>query len=128
MTAARTLLQMAGADATPGPLSTAAVVVIDAQREYLDGRLPAGAAPALEAMQQLLRRARRRRPIIHVAHLGKAGGLFDPDGPGGQIADQVRPEPGETVITKGLPNAFAGTDLQSALKATGGPRWSWPAS
>ncbi|BBK29834.1 nicotinamidase-related amidase [Stella humosa] len=121
MTAARTLLQMAGADATPGPLSTAAVVVIDAQREYLDGRLPLpGAAPALEAMQQLLRRARAAgAPIIHVAHLGKAGGLFDPDGPGGQIADQVRPEPGETVITKGLPNAFAGTDLQSALKATG---------
>lgn len=121
MTAARTLLQLAGADTTPGPLSKSAVVVIDAQREYVDGRLPLpDAGPALDAIRSLLAQARAAgAPVIHVAHLGRAGGLFDPEGPGGQIADPARPEPGETVITKGLPNAFAGTDLHTALKATG---------
>ncbi len=121
MTAARTLLQLAGADATPGPLARSVVVVIDAQREYVDGRLPLpGAAPALDAIRRLLAQARAAgAPVIHVAHLGKAGGMFDPDGPGGQIADEARPEPGEAVITKGLPNSFAGTDLQAVLKQTG---------
>ncbi len=121
MTAARTLLQLAGADATPGPLARSAVVVIDAQREYVDGRLPLpGVAPALNVVRRLLAQARAAgAPVIHVAHLGKVGGLFDPDGPGGQIAHEARPEPGEAVIAKGLPNAFAGTDLQAVLKETG---------
>lgn len=121
MTAARTLLQLAGADATPGPLTRSAVVVIDAQREYVDGRLPLpGAAPALDVVHRLLVRARAAgAPVIHVAHQGKAGGLFDPEGTGGQIADPARPEPGEVVIAKGMPNAFAGTDLHAVLKETG---------
>ncbi|MCC7272389.1 MAG: cysteine hydrolase [Alphaproteobacteria bacterium] len=121
MVAAKTLMQMAGASPVPAPLGESVVVVIDAQQEYVDGRLPLpGAAPALAAIARLLARARAAgTPVIHVAHVGKAGGLFDPDGPGGQIATPARPEPGETVVTKGLPNAFAGTGLQSALRATG---------
>ena len=34
---AKTLLQMAGADLTPPKLGDAVLVVIDAQREYVDG-------------------------------------------------------------------------------------------
>lgn len=117
----KTLLQMAGADLRPPPLRDVAVLVIDAQREYLDGQLPlAGVAPALDAIAMLLKRARAvGAPIVHVAHLGRAGGLFDPNGLGGQIAGPARPEPAETVVTKGLPNAFAGTELQTVLKGTG---------
>ena len=36
----KTLLQMAGASNTPPALSDSTVVVIDAQREYTDGKLP----------------------------------------------------------------------------------------
>ena len=36
----KTLLEMAGANPAPPPLSEATVVVIDAQREYVDGKLP----------------------------------------------------------------------------------------
>ena len=36
----KTLLQMAGASNAPPPLSESTVVVIDAQREYTDGKLP----------------------------------------------------------------------------------------
>ena len=36
----KTLLQMAGASSAPPPLSESTVVVIDAQREYTDGKLP----------------------------------------------------------------------------------------
>ncbi|MGE0725583.1 MAG: isochorismatase family protein [Alphaproteobacteria bacterium] len=117
----RTLLQMAGADLRPPPLRDVAVVVIDAQREYLDGQLPlAGIAPALDAVARLLARARAAgAPVVHVAHLGRPGGLFDPDGPGGQIAAPARPEPTETVVTKRLPNAFADTELGDVIAAGG---------
>lgn len=121
MTAARTLLQLAGADATPGPLSKSVVVVIDAQGEYVDGRLPLpGAGPALDRIAALLARARAAgAPVIHVAHKGRAGSLFDMDAAGGRIVEPAQPAAGEPVVTKGLPNAFAGTDLDQALKATG---------
>jgi len=57
-------------------------------------------------------------PLVHIRHVGKPGGAFDPDGPGGQIMTEVAPKEGETVIEKGLPNAFAGTNLNDVLKAT----------
>ena len=56
----KTLLEMAGVGATPSPLAVAAVVVIDAQREYVDGKLPlVGIAPALAEIARLLARARK---------------------------------------------------------------------
>ena len=38
--APKTLLQMAGADLAPSPLSESTLVVIDAQNEYRSGALP----------------------------------------------------------------------------------------
>ena len=38
----KTLLEVAGANPAPPPLSDATIVVIDAQREYVDGKLPLG--------------------------------------------------------------------------------------
>ncbi len=121
MTRPKTLLQMAGAPRQPPTLAESAVVMIDAQREYVDGALPlTGIAQALEVGADLLARARAAGSvIIHVVHQGRSGGPFDPDGPGGQIVSQVAPVDGEAVIAKTLPNAFAGTDLQEQLRATG---------
>jgi len=57
--------------------------------------------------------------VVHVRHRGRPGGAFDPDAPRGQIHASVAPLAGETVIDKGLPNAFAGTGLAEALEAIG---------
>lgn len=46
----------------------------------------------------------------------RPGGLFDPETAGFAIAAPVAPLAGETVVTKGPPNAFAGTDLDGVLK------------
>lgn len=113
----RTLLSMAGAPDAPPPLSRSAVVLIDAQREYVDGRLPLpGVAAALDEAARLLGRARQAgRPVVHVRHKGKVGGLFDPDTTAFAIAEPVMPVGAEPVVTKTLPNAFAGTELSETL-------------
>lgn len=121
MSEPKTLLQMAGADPAPASLAAAAVVAIDCQREYVDGLLPLdGVEPALAAAAEVLARARAAgAPIIHVRHMGRAGGAFDPDGPGGEIHAAVAPLDGEPVVGKTLPNSFAGTTLDDELEKTG---------
>ncbi len=115
----KTLLEMAGVNAAPPRLGEAAVVVIDAQHEYVDGRLVLpGVAPALEEIGRLLERARAlETPIIHIVHHGKPGGVFAPDLPEAEIAAPADPAPGEAVVAKGLPNAFASTDLADRVHA-----------
>lgn len=117
----KTLLQLAGVAAIPSKLSDAVLVVIDAQREYVDGKLPLpGVGPALAEIGRLLARARKTgTPVIHIQHKGKPGGAFGPDTPGFAIVSEAAPASGEKVIEKSLPNAFAGTDLKAALDATG---------
>jgi nicotinamidase-related amidase len=120
MQAPKTLLQMAGANTEPASLSEAAVVVIDAQNEYVDGKLPlAGVDAALEHIAALLDAARAAKaPVIHVVHRGRAGGLFDPLGRMFQIHAKAAPAAGEKIVEKELPNAFAKTALHLALQAT----------
>jgi nicotinamidase-related amidase len=121
MTAARTLLQLAGADLTPAKISEASLVLIDLQNEYLAGPIALGGAEAAVANSaRLLASARHAgSPIFHVAHRGKAGGLFDRNAERGAIAASVAPLAAEPVIEKELPNAFAGTDLRDRLSAAG---------
>jgi nicotinamidase-related amidase len=117
----KTLLALAGVVAVPASLADAAVIVIDAQREYVDGKLPLnGVAPALAEIATLLARARKSgTPIIHIKHRGRPGGAFGPDTLGFAIADAAAPADKETVIEKGLPNSFAGTALKAALDGLG---------
>ena len=123
MTAPQTLLAMAGAPAHPSALDQAALVIIDAQAEYLpSGNLPLeGIDAAVSETARLLELARRHgTPVFHVVHHGPAGSpVFDPQGPGSAIIPAVAPKEGEAVVTKGLPNSFAGTDLHARLQATG---------
>ena len=55
--------------------------------------------------------------MIHIVHQGKPGGAFGPDTPGFEVASPATPAPGEAVVHKSLPNAFASTDLASRLAA-----------
>lgn len=118
----QSLLAMAGAPLEPSPWDKAALVLIDAQMEYVEGKLPLyGIRPALQEAARVLDLAREKgAPVIHIVHHGRPGGaLFNPDGPLSKIAPEVAPVKGEAVIPKGLPNAFAKTDLQKTLEATG---------
>lgn len=121
MTNAKTLLQLAGADLTPAKVADACLVLIDLQNEYLAGPIAVdGAESAITEAKELLDTARSANaPIFHVAHKGRAGGLFDRDAERGQIVAALAPLDGEPVVEKGLPNAFAGTGLHELLRATG---------
>jgi nicotinamidase-related amidase len=121
MSSPKTLLELSGANLNPPPLAQSTLVIIDAQNEYLDGKLALpGVKPAVEALARLLAKARAAgAPVVHVQHKGRAGGLFDLDARGGAIIDAVQPTAGEAVVSKPLPNAFAGTDLDATLKKLG---------
>jgi len=121
MYAPKTLLEMAGADPAPSRLAASVLLLIDMQMEYVDGKLTLpGADAAVDEAARLLARARAAAtPVVHVRHIGKAGGAFDPDGPGGSIAPAVAPADGEAVVDKGLPNSFAGTTLADVLTVLG---------
>lgn len=121
MTAAKTLMQLAGIDLTPPRLGDSCLVLIDIQNEYLAGPLALPhAGPAIARATALLARARESgAAIIHIAHKGAPGSLFDRSAERGAIVAPLAPRPGEIVIEKQLPNAFAGTDLNAQLAATG---------
>ena len=121
MTAPKTLLELSGADLTPPTLSDSCLVLIDIQNEYRAGPLALpDAEPAIEAAASLLARARASgAAVFHVAHKGRAGGLFDREAARGAIVDSLATLASEPVIEKALPNAFAGTDLQARLAASG---------
>lgn len=121
MADARTLLDLSGADMSPPSLSDAALLLIDLQNEYLQPPLQIMTAEkAIAATATLLTRARAAgSTIIHVAHKGRAGSLFDRDAYRGEIVTALTPDQGESVIEKALPNAFAGTGLDAELKAAG---------
>jgi nicotinamidase-related amidase len=121
MSAAKTLLELSGADLSPPPLAAATLVIIDAQNEYLDGKLALpGAGPALAALVRLLGRAREAGArVVHVQHKGRPGGLFDLAARGGGIIEAVQPIGDEAVLHKPLPNAFAQTELDATLKKLG---------
>lgn len=118
----QTLLGMSGFKLEATPLKDSVLVIIDAQREYVDGKLPLdGIDASIKEASFLLERARKAgTPVIHVVHKGKPGGpLFNPDGPYFEIVSPLAPKPNEAVINKALPNAFAGTNLEETLARLG---------
>lgn len=118
----KSLLDFANAPRHPAPLDRAALVLIDHQMEYIDGVVPlAGMDAAVAEAAALLALARRAGvPVFHVLHHAKPGAtVFNPDGPGVAVIPALGPVAGEQTVIKGLPNSFAGTDLQARLQGTG---------
>ncbi len=118
--APQTLATLGGAKAEPKRLSDSVLIIIDAQREYVDGALPlANVNNALSEIGKLLARARKAgTPVIHIMHRG-SGGLFDPASPYFEIVVPLHPAPGETVIEKCRTSAFADTRLGDVVCDTG---------
>lgn len=116
---AATLLSLAGASYASPDLSRSALVLIDCQREYSEFALKLtgieAASAEASALAARVREAGGR--VLHIRHIGKAGGAFDPDHARGDFIASCAPEAGEAVIGKGLPNSFAGTDLAEQLRA-----------
>jgi nicotinamidase-related amidase len=122
MAAPKTLLEMSGAPRHPSAWDKAALVLIDQQREYVDGALPLpGVQAAIAETAKVLELARKAgAPIIHVVHHGRpGGGLFNPEGPMAAIVPELTPRAGETVLPKSMPNSFTKTNLAELLKASG---------
>jgi len=72
----------------------------------------------LEAASRDVRKA--GAPVVHVRHKGSpTGKAFNPTLSGYEIVKQLTPRDGEVIVDKGLPNAFAGTDLAKHLAAAG---------
>ena len=118
-----TLRAAAGLPPAYGPLNDAVLLVIDAQMEYGEGGalcLPdqQRALDNIAALQLSGRKSGAK--VVHIAHEGSAGRAFDP-AKGGRISPQVAPLEGETVLTKGLPNAFRHSGLQNHLAEIGRP-------
>ena len=116
-----TLFQLTGSEHPAAKWQDAALVIVDAQNEYRIGdmKLP-HVEPAIAQAQRLLKAARQHgSPVAHIRHIGVPGYLFDPEGPRGQIFEELTPVDGEAVIDKPLPNAFADTSLQAFLQETG---------
>lgn len=121
MAVPKTLLELAGADLSPAGIEDACLVLIDLQNEYLAGPLAVvGVEHAVARAADLLQAARgQRSPVVHVVHAGRPGGPFDRADVRGQIVAPLDPLPGEAVVEKRLPNAFAETELASLIAATG---------
>lgn len=118
----RTLLEFAGVQPTIVPWSQSLLLLIDAQMEYVSGHLPlSGIEAAVRECSRLLALARKAgAPVIHVVHHGKPGAvLFNPQGGSVSVTAEVQPNPGEEVVIKSLPNAFAGTNLDELIRNTG---------
>jgi maleamate amidohydrolase len=108
-----------------------AVVVVDLQNGFLDPANPLGRSPYILAAArhtaELLATARTHGvPIIYTVIAirpdGADKGLWKIDlspciagTPGAEVADVVRPDPADLVLTKRAPSAFFGTDLASHL-------------
>lgn len=122
MANATTLLDILGVKPQPAQLSQSAVVIVDAQREYLDGAVPLkGIQESLVEIKKLLDKARAKNvPVFHVVHQTMPGApIFAPDSWTSEIIDAVKPVGDEAVVKKNLPSAFVNTDLKKFLDEAG---------
>ncbi len=118
----RTLMDIAGVQVAPAVWDKAALILIDHQMEYVTGVVPLpDVETAREELCALLAAARAKgAPVFHIVHHTRPGApLFDPMGPQAAIMPGLEPVSGEATVIKSLPNAFAGTDLNDRLKASG---------
>ncbi len=116
----QTLLALANRIPQIPTLKNSVLLLIDIQNEYVDGALPlAGAEAAVSVASAVLRRAREEgATVVHVAHAGAPGGMFDRTARRGAIVDAVAPHTDEPIVEKKLISAFTGTNLANILSAT----------
>jgi nicotinamidase-related amidase len=118
-----TLFELAGREPVPARLAEATFILIDAQNEYVEGPLRLSGIDEAAAKATLLLGAARASGvrIIHIAHRGAAGGLFDRSARRGGFIAGLEPLGEEPVVEKIRPNGFSGTDLAERIGGPGTP-------
>lgn len=101
-----------------------ALVVIDAQNEYFGGRLPIEYPPANETLPNIARAMDAAHaagvPVVVVQHAAPAESpVFARDTQPWRLHDEIASRPYEHRIEKGMPSAFAGTDLADWIARNG---------
>jgi nicotinamidase-related amidase len=121
MTEPRTLLELSGRLPPVPRLADATVLLVDLQEEYRSGPLVLdGIQAAVGRAAEVLNRARAAGArVVHVAHAGAPGEMFDRTAPRGQIIAELAPLDGEAVVEKTFPCAFTATSLREELDAGG---------
>ena len=115
----KTILEISGFSKSDINWQQSALVLIDFQNEYVAGELALNLAAreAIGNANKLLTHARAlSAPVFHVVHHGTSiGKLFNPTGAGAEIIPDITVLEGEPVVVKGLPDAFANTNLQQLI-------------
>jgi nicotinamidase-related amidase/CYTH domain-containing protein len=111
-----------GAGASLRVAALPALIIVDLQRGIDDPRWGARNNPDAENNVARLLQAWRRAggPIYHVRHDSQEpASTYRPGQPGHEFKPGVAPLPGEPVIAKRTPSAFAGTNLEAELRRRG---------
>lgn len=123
MSTPSTLLKLGGGEFGRVDWSNCAIVFIDFQNEYVDGKMPLGqaGAKATANARLILDKARNDNiPVFHIAHHGEDNGnVFDTLSSNVNIVDSLQPLDNERTIVKMHPNSFYDTPLQALIEATG---------
>jgi nicotinamidase-related amidase len=118
-----TIRTLAGASApqTIDPAKTA-LLVIDFQNEYFNGKLPIpDGKRALANTKRLIERADADgMAVVHVQHVTPAGSpVFAEDSPTSRIHDDIQPAANHAVVQKSSVSVFPTTNLDERLKKAG---------
>ncbi|MDB5763690.1 MAG: cysteine hydrolase [Herminiimonas sp.] len=120
---APTMRNISGASAaTMLDAAATALIVIDFQLEYFNGklRIPDGAAAMAQANRLIAFADANRMPVFHIQHMNPAGGaLFAKDGEQAAIHPGIAPAAHHMLVQKTMASSFAGTDLHECLQARG---------
>jgi nicotinamidase-related amidase len=101
-----------------------ALLLIDVQKGFNEEDYWGGNRNNKDAetkMSQILEQWRNyKMPVFHIVHSSvHPDSRLHNSNPGFEIKDEVKPIPGEPVITKNVNSAFIGTDLKEQLDALG---------
>ncbi|MPM46272.1 Peroxyureidoacrylate/ureidoacrylate amidohydrolase RutB [bioreactor metagenome] len=99
---------------------TTALIVIDFQNEYFNGRMPLpDADKALNNARTLIAWADENKlPVLHVQHIAPAGSaVFATDGTTVQFHSLMQPRAQDLVVQKDNVSVFVGTDVDAQLRS-----------
>nr|WP_256447678.1 isochorismatase family protein [Paracoccus marinaquae] len=102
--------------------ATTAVLVIDFQKEYFEGRMPVpDGASALANARRLIDRADALgMPVYHIQHVTPSGApIFAEDGKTVDFHPDITPAPHHKTVRKSSVSVFPTTDIDAQLKAAG---------
>jgi nicotinamidase-related amidase len=117
-----TLREIRGAREPAVDRAAAALVIIDAQQEYMMGPLALEGMP--DALAEIVRlrawAAAHHVPVVHVRQEGpQSAPVFAAGSRGAAFIREAAPAPGEPVVAKLYPNAFNKTGLDELLHRLG---------